>query len=205
MGRNTGKRFFDLTLAVPVLVFSLPLQAGIAILIARTLGRPVLFRQLRPGLHGEAFELLKFRTMRDVDPARGLIDDASRMTNVGRVLRSTSLDELPSLWNVIRGDMSLVGPRPLLMEYLPRYSAEQAQRHNVRPGITGLAQVSGRNALAWEERLQLDIDYVANRSLLLDLRILVRTVIAVLGRNGIQAPGHVTAHKFTGTGAGDGE
>jgi lipopolysaccharide/colanic/teichoic acid biosynthesis glycosyltransferase len=158
----------------------------------------VLFRQMRPGRHGEPFELVKFRTMHRVDPERGLVDDASRLTPVGRALRATSLDELPTLWNVVRGDMALVGPRPLLMHYLERYSDEQGRRHEVRPGLTGLAQVSGRNALSWDDKLRLDVEYVKRRSFWLDLRILVATVVVVARRRGISARGQATMPEFRG-------
>jgi lipopolysaccharide/colanic/teichoic acid biosynthesis glycosyltransferase len=197
-GSGSLKRGVDLVIGLPALLVSLPLQAAVGALVAARLGRPVLFRQLRPGLHGQPFELLKFRTMHPVDPARGWTDDAARLTRFGRLLRSTSLDELPALWNVVRGDMSLVGPRPLLMHYLPLYSAEQARRHDVRPGLTGLAQVSGRNGLGWPERLRLDVEYVDRRSLALDLRILVATAASVLRREGITAEGHATVPEFTG-------
>lgn len=193
------KRAFDLAVAVPALLLSAPLQAVIAALVARRLGRPVLFRQTRPGLHGEPFELVKFRTMLPVDEARGLVDDASRMTSFGSFLRSTSLDELPTLVNVVRGDMSLVGPRPLLMRYLPRYTLEQARRHEVRPGLTGLAQVSGRNALSWEDKFRLDIAYVDHHSVRGDLAILWRTLSSVLRRDGISAEGEVTMPEFMGS------
>lgn len=192
------KRALDLAVAAPVLVASLPLQAVVAVTVAWRLGRPVLFRQLRPGLHGRPFELVKFRSMRTPDPTRGLVDDESRLTPFGRALRATSLDELPTLWNVVRGDMSLVGPRPLLMEYLPRYSAEQARRHDMRPGITGLAQVSGRNLVNWPERLSLDVEYVDRCSLALDVRILLVTIVSVLRRHGISPLGAATMPKFMG-------
>ena len=198
-GSLRAKRLMDLTIAVPALLASLPLQAAVALAIALRLGRPVLFRQIRPGRHGQPFEIVKFRTMLPPDPAGGRVDDADRLTPLGRLLRSTSLDELPTLWNVVRGDMSLVGPRPLLMQYLDRYSAEQARRHDVPPGLTGLAQVAGRNALSWSERLRLDVEYVSSRSLLLDVRILVRTVGLVLRRTGISATGEATMPEFTGT------
>ncbi|HXH80919.1 sugar transferase [Nocardioides sp.] len=193
------KRVFDLLLTAPVFVVSLPVQGIVALLVRSRLGKPVLFRQQRPGLHGEPFEMIKFRTMLDPDPARGLVDDADRLTKVGRVLRAASLDELPSLWNILRGDMSLVGPRPLLMRYLPLYSAEQARRHDVRPGLTGLAQVSGRNALTWERKFELDVQYVDQHTLLGDLRILVATVGKVLRRDGIAAQDSVTMPEFTGS------
>lgn len=192
-------RLLDLAIAVPALVVSLPVQGVIAVLIARKLGRPVLFRQRRPGLHGRPFELIKFRTMLPPDPAAGRVDDAARMTPFGAALRATSLDELPTLLNVVRGDMSLVGPRPLLMQYLDRYTPEQARRHEVRPGLTGLAQVSGRNAIGWDDKLALDVEYVDHRSLRLDLRILLLTVRQVVRRDGITAPGHVTTTEFMGS------
>lgn len=192
-----GQRVLDLTLAVPALVLSAPLQAVIAVAVRRNLGAPVLFRQPRPGLHGETFTLLKFRTMREKRTESDT--DADRLTSFGAFLRSTSLDELPSLWNVLRGDMSVVGPRPLLVSYLDRYTPEQARRHEVRPGMTGLAQVSGRNALSWEEKFELDTWYVDHASLRLDLAIAARTVRQVLRRDGIAAEGSVTMPEFLGT------
>lgn len=197
------KRALDLLVAVPVLAISLPVQGLVAVLVARRMGRPVLFKQVRPGLHGEPFEMIKFRTMVDPEPERGLVDDADRLTTLGRVLRATSLDELPSLWNIVRGDMSLVGPRPLLMRYLPRYTAEQARRHEVRPGLTGLAQVSGRNALPWERKFELDVEYVDHHTLRGDLRILAATVGRVLRRDGIAAEDSATMPEFTGEPRGD--
>ena len=155
---------------------SLPVQLAIAVAVAMKIGRPILFRQARPGLHGKPFVMVKFRTMLPIDPSRGWTDDASRMTPFGRTLRSTSLDELPTLWNIIRGDMSVVGPRPLLMKYLERYTPEQARRHEVRPGLTGLAQISGRNAISWEQKLALDVQYVHNRSLIIDFKMIVATI-----------------------------
>ncbi|MGZ4556275.1 MAG: sugar transferase [Mycobacteriaceae bacterium] len=193
------KRPLDLALAIILCVLSLPIQAMVAMLVRMRLGSPVIFRQARPGAGGEPFELRKFRTMRPIDPSRGWVDDASRMTPFGAWLRSTSLDELPTLWNVVRGDMSLVGPRPLLTQYLDRYTPEQARRHEVRPGMTGLAQVSGRNALTWEQKFALDVRYVDTQSLLLDIRILLKTVLSVLRRDGIQAEGHVTMDEFQGS------
>ena len=191
------KRGLDLLLTVPGLVIAAPILLAIAVLIRLRLGSPVLFRQSRPGLHGKPFVLLKFRTMTDQRGEDGeLLPDGERLTRLGRYLRSTSLDELPELWNVLRGDMSLVGPRPLLLEYLPRYSPRQNRRHEVRPGVTGWSQVNGRNAPDWETRLEMDVWYVENRSLLLDLQILVRTVVTVLGREGINRDGHATAPKF---------
>lgn len=193
------KRLMDVLLAgLALLVLCLPLLL-LACLVRLRLGSPVLFRQTRPGLHGRPFTLVKFRTMTD---ARGqdstLLPDAQRLTPFGRFLRTNSLDELPELWNVLRGDMSLVGPRPLLMEYLSLYSPEQARRHEVRPGITGWAQVNGRNALSWDERFKLDVWYVNHRTLRLDLRILWLTVRKVLVREGISAQGEATMPKFTG-------
>ena len=193
------KRALDLGLAVPGYIVSLPVQAIVAIAVRVTMGRPVLFRQERPGLHGRPFDMVKFRTMVDPDPARGLTDDGDRLTRLGRLLRATSLDELPSLWNVVRGDMSLVGPRPLLMRYLPLYSAEQARRHEVRPGLTGLAQISGRNATTWERRLELDVVYVDTHTLRGDLRILAATVGKVLKREGISSDDAATMTEFTGS------
>lgn len=197
--RVDRKRVFDLVLTLPVFVLSLPCQATVALLVRRRMGSPVLFRQERPGLHGEPFEMVKFRTMLAPDPARGLVDDADRLTRLGRVLRATSLDELPSLWNIVRGDMSLVGPRPLLMRYLPLYSPEQARRHDVRPGLTGLAQVSGRNALTWERKFELDVEYVETHTVWRDLQILRATVGKVLRRDGISADGSATMSEFTGS------
>lgn len=201
---DTVKRALDITVSALALVASAPVQVAIAGVVLATHGRPVLFRQARPGRDGFVFELVKFRTMRLPDADH--VTDAERLTPVGRFLRSTSLDELPTLWNVLRGDMSLVGPRPLLVAYLDRYSPEQARRHEVRPGITGLAQVSGRNALSWEERFELDVQYVENRSPRLDLSILARTVAAVVRRQGISGEGEATMHEFLGSawGAGDG-
>jgi lipopolysaccharide/colanic/teichoic acid biosynthesis glycosyltransferase len=194
-----AKRVLDVAVATPVLVVTAPVQAAVAVAVAARLGRPVLFRQQRPGRHGRPFTILKFRTMVPIDAAAGRVEDASRMTGLGRFLRATSLDELPTLLNVIRGDMSLVGPRPLLTAYLPRYSAAQARRHEVRPGLTGLAQVSGRNAVGWDERLALDVEYVDTRTMRLDLAILIRTVRAVLRRDGISAEGEATMPEFLGS------
>ncbi len=193
------KRIFDFLLATLALVtLSIPFLL-LVWAIRRKLGSPVFFRQRRPGLHGEPFEMVKFRTMTDArGPDGQLLPDAERLTPFGRFLRSTSLDELPELWNVVRGDMSLVGPRPLLMEYLPLYSAEQARRHEVRPGVTGWAQVNGRNALSWEDKFRLDVWYVDNQSLWLDIKILWLTVRKVLVREGISADGEATMSKFTG-------
>lgn len=190
------KRLLDVFGASFGLVVSLPVQALVGALVATKLGRPVLFRQTRPGRGGRPFTLLKFRTMKQPDPARGLVSDADRLTRFGALLRSTSLDELPTLLNVIKGDMSIVGPRPLLMSYLDRYTSEQARRHEVRPGVTGLAQVNGRNAIEWERKLALDVEYVERRSLTLDASIVFLTVARVLRRDGISADGHVSAPEF---------
>ncbi len=193
------KRALDVTAALLGLVLLSPVILILALLVNMKLGRPILFRQVRPGLHGKPFEMLKFRTMRDARGADGEpLPDAERLTEFGKLLRSTSLDELPELWNVLKGEMSLVGPRPLLMEYLPLYSAEQMRRHEVRPGITGWAQVNGRNALSWEEKFRLDVWYVDHRSLALDLRILARTLMTALRREGITAENAATAERFTG-------
>lgn len=193
------KRAFDLAVAVPLFIFTLPIQLATAIAIRIRLGSPVIFRHTRPGLHAEPFEILKFRTMLNINRAQGLIDDASRMTTFGRLLRASSLDELPSLWNVIRGDMSLVGPRPLMMDYLGRYSPEQARRHDIRPGITGLAQISGRNAMSWEDKFRLDVYYVDHHTFTGDMNILKRTVLTVLRRDGISEDGQATSSMFMGT------
>ena len=191
------KRCFDLLLAIPAFVALSPVMAGVGLLVRWRLGRPVLFRQQRPGWHARPFCLLKFRTMTDARDHRGeLLPDAQRLTALGRFLRATSLDELPTLWNVIRGDMSLVGPRPLLMEYLDRYTPEQARRHEVRPGITGWAQVNGRNAISWEEKFALDVWYVDHQSLRLDMLIILRTIWKVLRREGISSPSHATMPRF---------
>jgi len=189
-----AKRALDLVGAGLGLVVACLPMAGIALAVRLTMGAPVLFRQRRPGLGGEPFVLVKFRTMRS-----GPGDDAARLTRFGRFLRASSLDELPELWNVVVGDMSLVGPRPLLMEYLDRYSPRQARRHEVRPGLTGLAQVEGRNTVAWEDRFELDVRYVETRSLALDLRIIARTVGAVLRRQGISGEGEATMTPFQGS------
>lgn len=195
-----GKRILDLAVAVPLAVVTAPVQAVVAGAIRMTMGRPVLFRQDRPGLRGETFTILKFRTML-TEEAAGTKDDAVRLTPLGRLLRSTSIDELPTLWNVVRGDMSLVGPRPLLTSYLSRYSPEQSRRHDVRPGLTGLAQVRGRNSLTWEEKFGFDLEYVDSQSLRLDLRIIVETVMTVVRRTGISAAGNATMPEFLGSSA----
>ena len=191
------KRVFDVVVSATALVVLAPVMGLIALAVWRTMGRPVLFRQARPGLHGKPFVMYKFRTMRDLRDAGGnLLPDEARLTPFGRWLRATSLDELPELVNVLRGEMSLVGPRPLLMEYLERYTPEQARRHEVKPGITGWAQIHGRNNLSWEERLRLDVWYVDHWSLWLDLKILWRTLWMVLRREGISAQGHATMPRF---------
>lgn len=193
------KRLFDIAASAFGLLFLAPVIAIVAWKIRRKLGSPVLFRQVRPGLNGKPFEMIKFRTMRDaVDEAGNPLPDSERMTPFGSFLRSSSLDELPELWNVLKGDMSLVGPRPLLMEYLPLYSPEQYRRHESRPGVTGWAQINGRNALSWEEKFKLDIWYVENRTLWLDLKIILLTIKKVIVREGIAADGHVTAYPFRG-------
>lgn len=194
------KRFVDILGAVfGLLLFAIPLVL-LMWLVRRKLGRPVFFRQTRPGLHGKTFEMLKFRTMTDERDSDGqLLADADRLTSFGRFLRATSLDELPELWNVLKGDMSLVGPRPLLMEYLPLYTPEQARRHEVLPGITGWAQVNGRNAISWEEKFALDVWYVDNRTFWLDIKILWLTIKKVLVRDGISASGEATMPKFQGS------
>ena len=195
-----GKRILDFAIAAILLVALAPIMGGVAGLVCIFLGRPIIFRQHRIGLHSLGFAIRKFRTMKDSRDAEGrLLSDAQRLTPLGRFLRSTSLDELPELWNVLRGEMSLVGPRPLLPEYLPRYSPHQARRHEVRPGLTGLAQVSGRNQLDWESRFQLDVRYVENVSLCLDVSILARTVLAVVSRSGVSAEGHATMPPFLGS------
>ena len=193
------KRALDLFLTVPALIVLMPLLLIIVTLVRFFLGPPVFFKQKRPGLHGQPFSLLKFRTMTDSrDTGGDLLPDAKRLTSFGRFLRATSLDELPELFNVIKGDMSLVGPRPLLIQYLYRYTSEQARRHDVKPGITGWAQVNGRNAISWEDKFKLDIWYVDNRSLLLDLKILLMTVRKVLLRDGISQAGQATMEEFMG-------
>jgi lipopolysaccharide/colanic/teichoic acid biosynthesis glycosyltransferase len=198
------KRLFDIVAScLALLLFSLPLLF-LTWQVRRKLGSPAFFRQTRPGLNGRPFNMVKFRTMTDARGADGqLLADAERLTSFGRFLRASSLDELPELWNVLKGDMSLVGPRPLLMEYLPLYSAEQSRRHEVRPGITGWAQINGRNALSWEEKFKLDVWYVDNRSMWLDIEILWLTVRKVLVRDGISAAGEATMSKFIGSRTGD--
>ena len=193
------KRFFDLLVSVTLMVFFMPLMLLISIFSYIVMGPPVLFRQLRPGLKGKLFTLYKFRSMLDIkDCLNELLEDQSRLTKFGKFLRKTSLDEIPQLWNVVKGDMSLVGPRPLLVEYLSLYTAEQNRRHEVRPGITGWAQVNGRNCLNWEDRLRADVWYVNNYSFMLDLRILALTFLKVLKREGVSEEGQATMSKFTG-------
>ena len=194
------KRLFDIFLSsLCLLLLGIPLLF-LMWLVRRNLGSPVFFKQIRPGLHAQPFQMIKFRTMTDRrGPSGQLLPDSDRLTQFGRFLRSSSLDELPELWNVLKGDMSLVGPRPLLMEYLPLYSPKQARRHEVRPGITGWAQVNGRNALGWEEKFKLDVWYVDHHSLWLDIKILWLTVRKVLVRDGISGKGEATMSKFTGS------
>ncbi|MDC5466875.1 sugar transferase [Acinetobacter baumannii] len=194
------KRFVDIIIASIALILLSPLFLYVAYKVKKNLGSPVLFRQVRPGLHGKPFEMIKFRTMKDATDAQGNpLPDSERLTPFGKMLRSTSLDEMPELWNVIKGDMSIVGPRPLLMEYLPLYNKEQAKRHNVRPGMTGHAQVNGRNAIGWEEKFKLDTWYVENRSLWLDFKIMLQTVKKVIAKDDINAAGEATMAKFTGS------
>jgi sugar transferase EpsL len=200
-GVPASKRLLDLVLTVPGLVLLSPALALIAVLVRIYHGSPVFFHQLRPGYRGKPFELTKFRTMSEARDAQGrLLPDAQRMTGLGRFLRSTSLDELPELFHVLSGQMSLVGPRPLLMQYLERYSPEQKRRHNVLPGITGWAQINGRNALTWEDKFDLDVWYVDHWSLGLDVKILLLTLWKVVRREGISQPGHATAEEFMGNG-----
>lgn len=193
------KRLLDIVLSAIALVLLFPILITVLVLIRLQLGKPVLFSQIRPGQYDKPFKMIKFRTMRDAVDAQGHpLPDGQRMTKLGSFLRSTSLDELPELWNVFKGDMSLVGPRPLLMEYLPLYSPEQARRHEVRPGITGWAQVNGRNAISWEEKFKLDVWYVDNQSFWLDLKILRMTILSVLRKSGINQTGQATMEKFRG-------
>ena len=194
------KRLLDIVIASSALVLLSPIYALVAYKVKKNLGSPVLFRQVRPGLHGKPFEMIKFRTMKDALDAEGNpLPDSERLTPFGKMLRATSLDEMPELWNVIKGDMSIVGPRPLLMEYLPLYNSEQAKRHEVRPGITGYAQVNGRNAISWEKKFELDTWYVNNHSLWLDFKIMLKTVKKVIAKDDISAEGEATMIKFTGT------
>ena len=194
------KRLLDIVIASSALVLLSPVYAFVAYKVRKNLGSPVLFRQVRPGLNGKPFEMIKFRSMKDAVDAQGNpLPDSERLTPFGQMLRSSSLDEMPELWNVIKGEMSIVGPRPLLMEYLPLYNEQQAKRHNVRPGITGYAQVNGRNAISWEKKFELDTWYVENRSLWLDFKIMLKTVQKVLSKDDISAEGEATISKFTGT------
>ena len=194
-----GKRFADVTVSLIMFVLLFPLAVTISLLVWLKIGAPIIFRQIRPGINGKPFPLIKFRSMsNERDDSGEALPDADRLTDFGKLLRSTSLDELPELWNVFRGHMSLIGPRPLLLSYLPLYSADQMKRHRVRPGITGWAQVNGRNALPWKERIELDVWYVDNVSLILDLRICWRTLNTVLRRRGVSAPGEVTSTPFEG-------
>ena len=194
------KRLLDIVIASIALILLSPLYAFVAYKVKKNLGSPVLFRQVRPGLNGKPFEMIKFRTMKDAADEQGNpLPDSERLTPFGKMLRSSSLDEMPELWNVIKGDMSVVGPRPLLMEYLPLYNEEQAKRHNVRPGMTGHAQVNGRNAIGWEEKFKLDTWYVENQSTALDFKIMLKTVQKVIAKEDISAEGEATMTKFTGT------
>ncbi|HRM51644.1 MAG TPA: sugar transferase, partial [Acinetobacter johnsonii] len=194
------KRLLDIVIASSALVLLSPVYAFVAYKVRKNLGSPVLFRQVRPGLKGKPFEMIKFRSMKDAVDAQGNpLPDSERLTPFGQMLRSSSLDEMPELWNVLKGEMSIVGPRPLLMEYLPLYNEQQAKRHNVRPGITGYAQVNGRNAISWEKKFELDTWYVENRSLWLDFKIMLKTVQKVLSKDDISAEGEATMSKFTGT------
>jgi sugar transferase EpsL len=192
-----GKRIFDLALALPGLIAFSPVLAGIALMVRAKLGSPVLFRQERPGLGGQPFMIYKFRTMTDARDSYGeLLDDGERLTRFGSFLRAASLDELPELWNVLKGDMSIVGPRPLLMQYLDRYSLEQARRHEVKPGLTGWAQMHGRNDISWEEKFRMDVWYVDHYSFCLDLKMVLITIRKVLKREGISQKGVATAEEF---------
>ena len=194
------KRSLDIIIASTALILLSPLYLYVAHKVKKNLGSPVLFRQIRPGLHGKPFEMIKFRTMKDaVDEQGNPLPDSERLTPFGKMLRSTSLDEMPELWNVIKGDMSVVGPRPLLMEYLPLYNKDQAKRHDVRPGMTGHAQVNGRNAISWEEKFKLDTWYVENQSIWLDFKIMLKTVKKVIAKDDINEAGEATMTKFTGT------
>lgn len=194
------KRLLDIIIASIALILLSPLYFYVAHKVRKNLGSPVLFRQIRPGLHGKPFEMIKFRSMKDAVDAQGnLLPDSERLTPFGKMLRSSSLDEMPELWNVIKGDMSIVGPRPLLMEYLPLYNQEQAKRHLVRPGMTGHAQVNGRNAISWEEKFKLDTWYVENQSVWLDFKIMLKTVKKVLAKDDINEAGEATMSKFTGS------
>ena len=194
------KRLLDIIISLSALILLAPLYAVISYKVKKNLGSPIFFKQTRPGLQAQPFDMIKFRTMKDATDASGnLLPDSMRMTAFGKMLRSSSLDELPELWNVLKGDMSLVGPRPLLMEYVPLYNKEQTRRHEMRPGITGWAQINGRNAISWEEKFQLDVWYVDNHSIWLDLKILLLTLKKVFIKEGISADGEVTMTKFTGS------
>ena len=199
MRNQSFKRFIDIIGSLIGLVLASPVIIIISLIIYFTMGRPIFFKQVRPGLKGKPFVIYKFRTMLDLRDEKGnLLPDEKRLTTIGKFLRSTTLDELPEFWNVLKGDMSLVGPRPLLMEYLDRYTPEQARRHNVKPGMTGWAQVNGRNAISWEEKFKLDVWYVDNWNILLDLKIILLTILKVLKREGISAEGHATMPEFKG-------
>lgn len=194
------KRLFDIIVSLIALVILSPIFAIVAYKVKKNLGSPVLFRQVRPGLNGQPFEMIKFRTMKDaVDKDGNPLPDSERLTPFGKMLRATSLDEMPELWNVLKGEMSLVGPRPLLMEYLPLYNERQAKRHDVRPGVTGYAQVNGRNAISWEQKFEYDVWYVENQSFWLDIKILLKTVKKVFFKEDINAEGEATMSKFTGS------
>ena len=194
------KRLLDVVIASIALILLSPIYIFVAYKVKKNLGSPVLFRQVRPGLNGKPFEMIKFRTMKDMIDMQGhVLPDNERLTSFGKMLRSTSLDEMPELWNVIKGDMSIVGPRPLLMEYLPLYTIEQAKRHDVRPGMTGYAQVNGRNAISWEEKFKIDTWYVENQSVWLDFKIMFKTVKKVIAKDDINEAGEATMSKFTGT------
>ena len=200
MYRKFGKRFFDLVLVIPGLILISPMLLLVAIVAKFKIGSPVLFQQERPGIHGKIFKMIKFRSMRNDRDANGeLLADEVRLVPFGKLLRATSLDEFPELWNVIKGEMSLVGPRPLLAKYLDRYNPTQARRHEVRPGITGWAQINGRNAITWEEKFDYDVWYVDNLSFFLDVKILALTVLKVFKRSGTSAEGHATMPEFLGT------
>lgn len=192
------KRVIDLVVSFLLLALLTPILVIVALLIRINLGSPIFFKQIRPGLDGKAFEMIKFRTMLNQDNSDALLPDAVRLTGFGKWLRALSIDELPELWNVLKGEMSLVGPRPLLMEYLPLYNQEQMRRHDVKPGITGWAQINGRNAISWEAKFKLDVWYVENHSFWMDMKILFRTVLKVFSRQGINASGQATAEKFSG-------
>jgi len=194
------KRCSDILLTLPALAISMPVMIMVSLLIRMSMGKPIFFRQIRPGLNGKAFSIYKFRTMTDERDKEGnLLPDTNRLSSLGKILRSTSLDELPELLNVLKGEMSLVGPRPLLMQYFDRYTLEQARRHEMKPGITGWAQVNGRNAITWEQKFEYDVWYVDNQSLRLDLKIIALTIRQILKREGISQPGQATMEEFMGT------